>query len=153
MLSDYRAERGKKKKVIKIPCILSRKKEPPALLTEIYRSILCNITEVYIVVGLQVNLNNTFQIVLDAFKKNKTKQTPSPYGPTPTDVCDLIFLKFHVIITSSWIQFQQSRVFCSVSHGTSEAPIQQCWPLSAQGAIHTVIRLKFKISFFMHLPV
>ena len=58
----------------------------------------------------------------DAFFK---KNTP-PYGPTPTDVYDLIPLKFHVVITSSWIQLQKSSVFCSVSRGTSEAPIQQC---------------------------
>lgn len=54
------------------------------------------------------------------------KKHASLYGPTPTDVYDLTPLKFHVIIiTSSSIQLQESGVFCSVSCGTSEVPIQQ----------------------------
>lgn len=47
-------------------------------------------------------------------KKNQTK--PLHYMVSTFYWC-LYVLKFHIIIT---------RVFCSVSHGTSEAPIQQC---------------------------
>lgn len=46
----------------------SWKEAPTSLLTVIYRTMLCNITEEHTSISLQVNLNSKLQIALDVIK-------------------------------------------------------------------------------------